>query len=189
MSSLLKITKLPKEQRPKTGSPGYMEFRVTPETAPYLVTSSKGSFWIPAPSEDGVVRAALREDCAPEQFFVEVVESVHEAGTHLEWGNVLPMTPRGLREAIDYVLSYGMGEYEILVRPEGAGAVLCSETETPTRPTSWMPEDLIVVAPKDRRFVGDVWKVGPQVIVGLVHNAARGLALVSARVEGQDGAA
>jgi len=185
MSNLLHLTKM---KLPKKGTPLALECEVSPDTAPYLVTSSKGLVWVPQTSADGTIKAAVRLKTQPEQFFLDVVEAVHKAGQHWEWGNVLPMTPEGLEEAITHVEEYELGEIEILVPPsvEGEpspGMEIATKLNKPHRPTSWLPRDLAVIVPKDRTFVGSVYRIGKD-IVGVVHNAARGLAIVSSRVEG-----
>jgi len=47
------------------------------------------------------------------------------------------------------------------------------------RPCSWVPDDTIIVVPKDRSYVGVVTRLTTKKIAGVVHNAARGIAIVS----------
>lgn len=185
MSNLLQVTRLKVLTKGRT--PLAVECEVTPDTAPYLVTSSKGLTWVPRASADGTIKAAIRLKAMPEQFFTDVVEAVHLAGVQWEWGNVLPMSVEGMQAALDHVAEYELGDMEILVPPSAdgepsPGMKLAIELNKPHRPSSWLPRDLAVVVPKDRSFVGMVYRVGGKDIVGLVHNAARGIAIVSSRV-------
>lgn len=187
MSDLLKVTRLAKGQQVPSNVVGYLEFTVSPETAPYLVTSSKGLVWVSHPSSEGLVRAALREGCAPVVFFREVVLSVKEAGVHYDWGNVLPLTLEGVQKAITHLESYDQGEIEILV-PKSSEDLhrMCSGFDRAVRPSSWLPENMAVVVPKDRQFVGGVWRVNKNAISGLVHNAARGMVILVDLSETED---
>lgn len=185
MSNLLDVTRLTKMSVPKKGTLMALECEVSPDTAPYLVTSSKGLTWVPNASIENKVTAAVRLRCHPEMFFADVVEAVHEAGQTWEWGNVLPLSPEGLQTALDYIRAYDLGDVEILVPTgQGSGRVVtgfASDMDYATRPCSWLPQDLAVIVPKDRGFVGLVYRVTGQDLVGLVHNAARGMAILSNR--------
>lgn len=54
---------------------------------------------------------------------------------------------------------------------------LIEELGLPFRPSSWVPEGTIVVVPKDRTFVGVVNRATTKKLAGVVHNAARGIAI------------
>jgi hypothetical protein len=188
MSNLLDVTRISKMRLPKAGQVLAMQCAVSGETAPYLVTTSKGLTWVKHCSAEGTVAAAVRLGTKPEQFFTDVVEAVHAAGLAWEWGNVLPMTREGMQEALDHVLEYDLGDVEILIptavnEQDREIAVLTSHFDYATRPCSWLPGDLAVVVPKDRGFVGLVYRVTSSDMVGLVHNAARGMAIVSCRLD------
>ena len=186
MSNLLHVTRFNKAQLPKSKMPLAIECEVSPETAPYLVTTSKGIAWVPTPNES-VVRAAIRTKTHPDHFFKDIVETVHSTGLEMEWGNVLPLSRKGMEAAIRHVESYGFEDLEILV-PTAANEQdrevigTSSDFDYPTKTCSWLPGDLAVVVPKDRGFVGFVYRVTPNDIVGVVHNVARGLAIVSDRL-------
>ncbi len=187
MSNLLDITRIAKAKLPKKGALLAMECDVSPDTAPYLVTTSKGLTWVGHASAEGCITAAVRLDTHPDQFFLDVIEAVHAAGRKLEWGNIHPMSHEGMQVAIDHVEEYELGDVEILTptaAKEGDRGIiaLTSRFDYPQRPCSWLPGDLAVIVPKDRGFVGMVYRVTGRDIVGLVHNAARGIAIVSDRV-------
>ena len=55
---------------------------------------------------------------------------------------------------------------------------LIEEAGLPFRPSAWVPDGTIIVVPKDRSFVGLVHQVTAKKVVGVVHNAARGIAIV-----------
>jgi hypothetical protein len=188
VSNLLNVTRIAKAQIPKKGMAVAMECEVSPDTAPYLVTTSKGLVWVSHASAEGTINAAVRLKAHANEFFLDVVEAVHEAGVNLDWGNVHPMTPAGMQAAIDHVGGYELGDVEILTptaaKEQDRGIIaMTSHFDHPQRPCSWMPKDLAVVVPKDRGFVGSVYRVTARDIVGVVHNAARGIAVVSCRLD------
>lgn len=182
VSNLLDVTRISKGNLPKKGRVLAMECEVSPDTAPYLVTSSKGLTWVPHASAAGSINAAVRLKTQPDQFFVDCVEAIHEAGLTWGWGNVLPMTRLGVAKAVEHVVGYDLGEVELLAPPNSPHIALGTGFDIPIRPSSWLPDDLMVVVPKDRGFVGLVYRVTSNDMVGLVHNAARGISLVSCRV-------
>lgn len=166
-----------------------LECVVSPDTAPYLVTSSKGLAWVGKCTADHTINVAVRLKTSPDQFFLDVVEAVYEAGRKLDWGNVHALTAEGVKAAIGHLEEYDLGGVEILIPaqdPTKAIANLVRPFEFPMRPCSWLPKDLVVVVPKDRGFVGAVYRVSGGDIVGLVHNAARGIAIVSNRSPSND---
>lgn len=55
---------------------------------------------------------------------------------------------------------------------------LIEDLGLPFRPSSWVPDNTIVVVPKDRAYVGLLSRVTTQKIAAVVHNAARGIAVV-----------
>lgn len=186
MSNLLQVTRFSKAQMPKSKVPLAIECEVSPETAPYLVTTSKGLAWVATPTES-VVRAAVRAKTHPDHFFKDIVETVHSTGLEMGWGNVLPLSRKGMEAAIQHVEGYGFDDLEILVPTvanEQDREVIgtSSKFDYPTKTCSWLPGDLAVVVPKDRGFVGFVYRVTHSDIVGVVHNVARGLAIVSDRL-------
>jgi len=212
MSHLLVVQRLnSKAMRQKGTVPLMLEFNVSPETAPYLVSSSSSVMWINEPHPGDLVKAAIRE-MAVSEFFREVIDAVVAMGQEMQWGNVHPLTLEGLLEAVEHVSFYEMGPLELLtpranqpdqdveddedegepeegekrVRPADLMPAelrpLIEEVALPFRPSSWVPPGTIVVVPKDRAFVGVVSKVTPRKIAGLVHNAARGIAVVRGTV-------
>ncbi len=187
MSNLLDITRISKAKLPKKGALLAMECEVSPDTAPYLVTTSKGLTWVGHSSKEGFITAAVRLDTHPDQFFIDVIEAIHTAGEELNWGNIHPMSHAGMQAAINHVEEYELGDVEILTptatkEQDREIIVTASRFDYAQRPCSWLPGDLAVIVPKDRGFVGSVYRVTGRDIVGLVHNAARGIAIVSDRV-------
>lgn len=185
MSDLLQVYKT-KVRHP--GGVGLVECQVSVDTAPYLVTSSKGLLWVDEPHPGGVVKAALRESTL-DQLYVEMLEALRKADSHLEWGNTHPLTEDGLAQAVAYVAYYGLGPLELLVPindPEVK--TLCSPLGLATRPSSWVPARTVVVVPKDRTYVGSAWRVGPKQVAGILHNPARGIGMAYARDDVASGA-
>lgn len=204
MAHLLVVGRLQaKALRAKSNVPLMLEYEVHPETAPYLVSSSSATLWVNELHPGNRVKTAIREVTVG-AFYAEVVEAVVAMGTQMKWGNVHPLTVQGVRDAVDHVESYDLSPVELLIpraHPPGSGepeesrdgveegsqeAVdlmppalrpLIDDLGIPFRPCSWMPANTIVVVPKERGFVGTVTKVGSRKLSGLVHNAARGIAV------------
>lgn len=242
MAHLLNVQRLKsKAMQRKSNVPLILEFRVNAETAPYLVSSSSGVMWIDDPHPNNIVKSAIRQ-VGLDAFFSEVVEAVIVMGRQMQWGNIQPLTSKGLRDAIDHVEFYDLGPVELLIprahkknedlssssvpwsSDDWAGEedlsssdkipwssddidepmnedeegeahssarrvdpvdlmppelrVFIEEAGLPFRPSSWVPDNTIVVVPRDRSYVGHVSKVTAKKIAAVVHNAARGIAIV-----------
>lgn len=175
-----------------------LEFVVSPETAPYLVSSSKGMVWIeaamtptkelwPGETPAHVVRVAVRKDVKTE-FFAEVVEHVAAKGRELEWGNVHEPTPDGVGAAIAHVRGYDLGDLCLLHSREnllfdwGDGQSIKAfalANGCLIQPCSWLKSDTVVIVPKNREFLGTIGYMGRKGTVVVVHNAARGMAIAT----------
>jgi len=223
MSHLLVVTRLQsKAMQRKTTVPLMVEYTVSEETAPYLVSSSSSVMWINDTHPGSTVKAAVRE-LTPDDFFREVIEAVASMGREMQWGNVHPLTTEGLTAAIEHLEFYELGPVELLIPrshpPDELDPMLddgddeeaelyrevhgepprvksvdlmppelrpfIEDTGLPFRASAWVPEGTIIVVPKDRSFVGVVNRLTSKKIVGVVHNAARGIAIV--RGPGQEG--
>jgi hypothetical protein len=158
---LLTVVSMPKPEHP----PLMLELQVpSNECAPFLVSSSRDLLWVGA-SESGV-RVGVRQ-CSPSDLFFSVVVAVADKGDSEGWGNVVST----LREAADHLDYYGL-EYDVLV---GAGTDSC---DLDTLAAHWLPAGWGVVVPKDRDYLGTVYDFGEGFVAALVHNPARGLAIV-----------
>ena len=160
--SLLQAVKLPAGK----GVPLFVEIPVYEESAPYLVTSNKGLVWIDAPFGGSVRSALVKSDWKTDlpEAFREVIRAVVARGREFSWRNSFPNTPRGVASAKNYLRSYGLEPVEILTRDEGVNA--------------WIPEGCAVVVPKDRSYLGvvGIWDEERNTVV--VHNPARGIAVL-----------
>lgn len=209
MSNLLFVSRLASQALKRKGTvPLMLEFPVIEETAPFLVSSTSSVMWVnnahPGPS----VKAAVRE-VGLGAFFAEVIEAVVAMGREMQWGNVHPLTPEGVRAAIAHLEYYELGALELLIprahqasevvllddNDDGEGVEengkrvepvdlmppelrpLIEDIGLPFRPSSWVPDNTIIVVPKDRTFVGVVSQVTNKKLAGVVHNAARGIAV------------
>jgi hypothetical protein len=181
-SDLLRTYSL-NQKGPKKATPLMMEFRVNPETGPFLVSSARSVFWVT--HHDSKVRAAFRP-IHPPTFFAEVVEAVAQTGAEARWDNVHPLTEDGLRQAIAHVLSYDLPSPEILAHPDAPFEFRTTESaEGEKREThlgcvvqraDWLPPGTVVVLPQDREFVGFVL-MSEGTGLAVVHNASRGMAV------------
>ena len=204
MSHLLAVMRLrTKAMQQKGNVPLMVEFTVSEETAPYLVSSSSSVMWINAAHPGPVVKAAVRQVTISD-FYAEVVDEVASMGRLQQWGNVQPLTHEGMQAAIDHINFYELGSLELLIpRSHPAGGPIAEkegvegdekaklpelmppelrpfieETGLPFRSCSWLPDSTIVVVPRDRTFVGIVSRVTPKRMAAVVHNSARGIAVV-----------
>ena len=198
MSNLLQVIRVhPKAATQKGNIPLIMEFHVTKETAPYLVTSSEGLMWIENPHPGDVVKAAIREIPTPGQLFWAMALSVAHRGLRDEWGNVQPFSKGGVIAATMHLEDYDLGELEILVprirvqeKDEEGNVIEDGKIPYqrpdwlhpdilgfPVRPTSWIPDDCAVVVPKDREFVGLLNHITPKKIAAVAHNPSRSIAV------------
>lgn len=187
MSHLLFVTRWGSEAVAKGGDPLCIEFPVNPETAPYLVTSLHGLRWVErhsvteTPKAEAVVRSMVR-DTTPEEVFTQVVNEVKKAGIKQKWGNVLPLTPAGFVAAQEYLASYELTEVDVLapLSPTDPARMFLKQMEKPYQPCAWMPGGTLAVVPKDRSFVGVVGMITQKKLAGVIHNAARSIALLTA---------
>lgn len=189
MSNLLQVVRVhPKAAAKKGNVPLIMEFHITPETAPYLVTSSEGLLWIEQPHPGDIVKAAVREIESPGDLFWAMTLSVAHRGKRDEWGNVHPFTKEGVLAAAAHVEDYDLGDLEILaprVRDEENEEGIYQRPEWlrhetlgyPVRPTSWIPDDCAVVVPRDRDFVGLLSHITPKKVAAVSHNPSRSIAI------------
>lgn len=201
MSHLLHVTRLQSKAMQRQGVvPLMVEFTVPEETAPYLVSSSSSVLWVNESYGDSLIKAAVREVTLG-AFFREVIDAVTTMGRQQEWDNVHPLTLDGLRAAIDHVTYYDLAPLELLIpRAHPSGSVsepdeeeeeraspavlmppelrpLLEEVGLPFRPSAWVPPSTVIVVPKDRTYVGIVSQVNAKKLAGVVHNAARGIAI------------
>lgn len=182
MSNLLTISRTQFKAVSEGKIPLILEFKVNPQTAPYLVSSSSGMMWIEKAHPGDIIKAAVREVKAPGDLFLEVVQNVRARGLEHEWGNVHPFTEEGLTKAIDHVEGYEMGDLIILTpmkrgktrpawfKPEKYGL--------PFRPCSWLPKKLAVVVPADLAFVGMLTHLTRTRVAVAVHNPSRSIGIV-----------
>ena len=197
-----------KAMQTKGNVPLIVEFSVADETAPYLVSSSSSVMWInqahPGPSVKSAVRAVSVNDLYLE--VIEAVsamgrqqqwgnvqplthEGLAEAIAHINFYELGPLellTPRAHPttepEPEDLLEEGGFEEGKKRVEPVDLMPPelrsLIEQTGLPFRPSSWVPAGTIVVVPRDRTFVGLVARVTPKTLAAVVHNAARGIAVV-----------
>ena len=157
----------------------FLEIPVSSDSAPYLVSKSRGFLWLNRSHKGNIRSAILPGDC-DESKFVEVVREVQSHGSELQWGNTFPQSQEGLLEALRYMRFYGHEEMEVLTSDntldvpdtglapwDGVTKVLCP----------WVPPMCSVVVPQDRTYLGMVGKLKDSHTF-IVHNPARGMAIL-----------
>jgi hypothetical protein len=183
VSNLLQVVRShPKALQKKGVRPLILEFNVSPETAPYLVTSTTGVLWIAEPHPGDVIKSAVRDIEAPGDIFAECLRAVAERGLKYRWGNTHPFTEAGLDAAVDHVQSYDLPDIEVLVgqRSKDNPApkwLTPKELQLPIRVSSWVPENCAVVVPANREFVGYIVHLRPKTIAVAIHNASRAISI------------
>lgn len=154
--------------------PLMMEFSVNPELAPFLVSSTRSLQWVPAASQSGHIKAAVRKR---QNLESEIVAAILHMGQEAEWGNVHPLTTEGIQACVDHLAYYDLTRVEILVAPDtDMGGVTLPEGHQAVE-ARWMPQDAAVVVPVERGFLGTLGTLGQHKAVAVVHNASRGAAV------------
>lgn len=158
----------------KKATPLMMEFKVNPETSPFLISSARAIMWVNAHGQK--VRAAFRP-IDPAKFFAEVVDEVARMGAEASWGNVHPLTAAGIQAAIAHLLSYDLPAPEILAHPN-ATFEFTSDLFFGCRVhrTDWLDPGIVLVVPQDRDFVGFLL-MSENTGLSVVHNASRSIAI------------
>lgn len=182
MSNLLQVIRFQTEAMKKKGTmPLMMEFQISDETAPYLVTSSNAVLWVEKPHPGGLIKAAVRV-ATPGDIFQEMVKAVADRGERDEWGNVHPFTLKGLDAAMDHLRYYDLHEMEVLAAPSEKKIDRPEWLRTlPVRPASWVPKRWVIIVPKDRDYVGIFGHLSGKHVVGVTHNASRCIAILRGR--------
>jgi len=162
---------------PRKGSvPLMVEFRVNPETSPFLVSSTRSFVWV-TPKSDRV-RAAIRmtDGDGIEGVFRDMVTTIADTGAAGRWDNVHPYSPTGLAAARAHLAYYDLKETEVLAHPDTDTTPLRVADDAVIRST-WVPAGWAVVLPTDREFVGFLVSSGDRYLV-VAHNTSRAVAVV-----------
>jgi len=188
VSNLLQIarSKVDVTQVKKGMTPLILEFYVDPQTAPYLVSASRGVLWIndPFPGNTPFIKAAVRNGVLPGDIFREAAKAIFSKSMEMKWGSAQPFTKDGLDAALGYVSSYSVGSSDVLVSsgsrlPGGQFPDWIKDREIGEnlRLAEWVPSNCAVVVPSDRSFLGMLVHLSPLSTAMVVHNAARGFAM------------
>lgn len=171
---------------PRHKVPLMMEFQINPETSPFLVSSTRSLMWV-SKFRENLIRAAVRRNVPSlGHYFMEVVLSVAQLGMEAEWGNVHPLSRKGIEAAVAHLGDYDLEDVVLLVSEEGFDKDIAKawrdkgEEETllgkPYVRCDWLHPGYIVVVPQDRDNVGWVaWDA--ERLISVVHNAGRGIAI------------
>ncbi|MDB4278183.1 hypothetical protein N9917_01135 [Deltaproteobacteria bacterium] len=188
MGSLLRVVDFGSINRQKNVVTLIMEFQINPDCAPFLVSSTKSLVWVSKFRND-VVRAAVRRGVPSiGHYFMEVVFSIAAMGEETEWGNVHPLTRKGIEASVEHLKYFDIEEVELLVSESGYEKDIAKAWRgkdedgeplilgTPFSMCAWLEPGYVVAVPSDRDFLGFLgW--GNERMISLVHNAARGMAV------------
>lgn len=178
-TDLLQVLQAPTDLLRTSGTPLAAELPVNPESAPYLVTTTRSLLWHPK-DFNGKVRAAMRSDSL-EAIYSEVVKEICATSIEAGWGSVFPYSLEGLADALDYVRGYGIDEVEILAAEGNLDGLLSGLTKwdgVDIVRVDYLPHRTVVVVPKDRDYLGVLMVLGTlDRRLALVHNASRGMAV------------
>lgn len=160
----------------KGGVPLMVEFRVNPETAPFLVSSTRSFVWV-TPKNDRV-RAAIRPlgDGGIEGVLRDLVVAIADTGAAGRWDNVHPYSPTGLAAARAHLAYYDLKETGVVAHPDTDTTPLRVADDAVARAT-WVPMGWAVVLPTDREFVGFLVTSENRYLV-VAHNTSRAVAVV-----------
>lgn len=166
--SLLEIIPLPKKGKIQA----FTVVPVSPETAPYLVTSSKSVVWVKSPKEGNVVWAAIRNRCAPTFLYEEMFRSILDKSMEEGWENVFSQSQ--VDKACMRLCEYDIVETELLVGPDFP----VEDLKIPAFPVEWLPAGYAVVVPSNRAFLGSLMDFANGEFAAVVHNASRGISIL-----------
>lgn len=158
----------------KGGIPLMVEFRVNPETSPFLVSSTKSFVWV-TPRADRI-RSAVRhlDEGGLNDVFREMVHIIADAGMEGKWGNVHPFTNAGLDAARAHLAYYGLNDTVLVAHPN---TDVSTFAPVEIGCASWVPEGWVVVLSEDREFVGFLVTTNDRYLA-VVHNSSRAVAVV-----------
>jgi len=189
LADLLQVASLSTIVAPKNKVALMLDFRINPDCAPFLVSSTRSLVWVSKFRND-IVRAAIRRGVPSiGHYFMEVVLSVEKMGGETEWGNVHSLTRKGIQAALDHLKFYEIEDVILLVSTEGFDKDIAKAwrktgtgDEEPTilgcpyALCDWLHPGYVVAIPRNREFIGFLgWGNGN--MVSVVHNASRGIAL------------
>lgn len=151
-----------------------VEFRVNPETSPFLVSSTKSFVWV-NPRADRI-RSAVRllDEGGLDDVFREMVHVIADAGVEGKWGNVHPFTLAGLEAARAHLAYYGLGDTVLVAHPNTDVSIFES---VEVGHAKWVPEGWVIVLSEDREFVGFLVTTNDR-FLAVVHNSSRAVAVV-----------
>jgi len=152
----------------------WLELRVDPALAPFLVSSTRSVVWIDQASKEGFVRVALR---SPNGIQGEIVATILDRAVQEDWGNVYSLSEHGLQEAAQYLQDQGANEVDLLMSPslsDQVGTFLPDQWEVKT--ASWLPLDTLIVVPRDRTYLGTFGTLDGNVCA-IVHHPERAIAI------------
>jgi len=176
---LLQVLQAPSDAFRRSATPLAAEMPVDPQTAPYLVTTTKSLLWHPQ-DFNGKVRAAMRTDPL-DTLYAEIIKEVCTTSTEAKWGSIFPHTLEGVSQAIAYVKDYGIPEVEILSPEASLDPLLADMTKWDGANivrVKYLPPSTVVVVPKDRDYLGIAMQPGDfDRRLLLVHNPSRGMAV------------
>jgi hypothetical protein len=154
-----------------------VEVKVNPETAPYLVSSTRHLWWAES-SKEGIVRVGINSAPLDKQY-TWFVEAVAKRGLDDAWGNVHPNNHMGYQLGLEHLRDYGFDDIQVWTSPN-------SYSPPNAKEVAWLPPGYAVMFPVDMDYVGHTLIFGDANYATILHNVARGI-VVLLPVDGERG--
>ncbi len=160
-------------------TPIMMASPIAPELdGPYLVTSTKDFVWVENKFPGNFIRAATRQGTVKE-LYLRSVQNIYSKSKELGWGSIKPFTEQGVKESILYLSYFGFAEFDLIVNSE-SGFVLKDNPENLfVSWEDWVPEDLAIVVPTDKSYLGTLYSFGNGNFSCCIHNPSRGICILN----------
>lgn len=143
---------------------------------PFLVTSSRDLLWVSKAFPNGNLRAAVRR-VSPGDLFLDLLCAVERRSREEGWGSAHPPTASGVAGAVAHLSEYGLNDVEVVFRAGFDESLV--PAGVPSRKVEWVPVGWAAALPVDRSFVGTTFDFGGGQYATLLHNASRGVGIVS----------
>lgn len=141
---------------------------------PYLVSSSNDFIWINRQFPGNFLRAAT-QTVNPQDMFRGVVMECKRKSLEMGWGSCLSYSGnlnRQLGVLIDYLNYFSFTEFDVYTDLD------LQVPNATLHNIDWLPKGYVVITPKDKRFVGTMYRFPKNLNGVVVHNPSRSLCVL-----------